>query len=66
MVKVHRLEREVQKLNPEELAAFREWFQEYDSDAWDRRIEKDIQEGNLDKLAEGADEAHKTGRTTKL
>jgi len=66
MVKVHRLEREVQKLNPEELAAFREWFQEYDSDAWDRRIEEDIRAGRFDKLAEGAVEAHKSGRTTKL
>jgi len=45
MTKVEALEREVQKLTPEELAAFRGWFVEHDWQAWDRQIERDAAEG---------------------
>ena len=51
MSKVEALEREVQKLTPEELAAFRDWFAEYDWQAWDRQIERDSAAGKLDRLA---------------
>jgi replication fork clamp-binding protein CrfC len=51
MTKIEALEREVEKLNREELASFRDWFVEYDWQAWDRQIERDSAEGRLDKLA---------------
>jgi hypothetical protein len=51
MSKVETLEREVEKLSAEELAAFREWFASYDSDAWDRQMEADVKAGKLDRLA---------------
>jgi hypothetical protein len=51
MTRVESLEREVQKLSSEELAAFREWFAEYDWQSWDRQIERDSAEGKLDRLA---------------
>ena len=51
MTKVEALEREVEKLTPEELAAFRGWFVEHDWQAWDRQIERDAAEGRLDKFA---------------
>ena len=35
----------VRGLSPEELAAFRNWFQEFDSDTWDRQIEADARGG---------------------
>lgn len=66
MTKVEKLEREVQKLSQTELAAFREWFHEYDSNEWDRQIEEDVQAGKLDKLAEEALATHKAGKTTEL
>lgn len=66
MTKVERLEREIRKLSPAELAAFREWFREYDSSEWDRRIEEDVRAGKLDKLAEEALTAHKAGETKGL
>ena len=44
----------VTKLSREELSAFRNWFQEYDSDAWDKEIEEDVAEGRLDAIAEQA------------
>ncbi len=66
MRKVEKLENEVQQLNPDELAAFRDWFRRYDSDEWDKEIERDVSAGRLDKLAEEAVAAHKAGRTREI
>jgi len=66
MRKVEKLENEVQQLNPDELAAFRDWFRRYDSDEWDKEIERDVSTGRLDKLAEEAVAAHKAGRTIEI
>jgi len=66
MKKVEKLENEVQPLNPDELAAFRDWFRKYDSDEWDKEIEGDILAGRLDRLAEEALATHRTGRTKEI
>ena len=63
MTKIEKLEREVQELSRAELAAFRDWFREYDSDEWDRQIEEDVRGGKLDALAEEAIADYKAGRT---
>lgn len=51
MSRVENLEEQVKELNAEELRAFREWFAEFDADAWDRQIESDARSGKLDELA---------------
>jgi hypothetical protein len=66
MTKIEKLEREVQELSRAELAAFRDWFREYDSDEWDRQIEEDIRAGKLDALSEEAIAEYKAGRTSEL
>jgi hypothetical protein len=66
MTAIEKLEREVQKLSREELAAFRDWFRKYDSDEWDRQVENDVQSGRLDGLAEEAVAEHKAGRTKEI
>jgi len=66
MTKIEKLENEVKKLNPDELAAFRHWFRKYDSDEWDKEIEGDILAGRLDRLAGEAIAAHKVGRTREI
>jgi len=66
MTKLEKLENEVQRLNPDELAAFRDWFRRYDSDEWDKEIERDVSAGRLDKLAGEAIAAHKAGRTREI
>lgn len=66
MTRVAKLEKEVQQLSRDELSTFRDWFRKYDSDAWDREIEKDILAGRLDSLAEEAIAAHKAGRSKEL
>ncbi len=66
MTRVEELADKVQRLSRQELAAFREWFREYDSDEWDREIEEDVLAGRLDTLADKAIAEHKAGRTKEL
>jgi hypothetical protein len=66
MTKIEKIEQEIQRLTPSELAAFRDWFQKYDADAWDRQIERDISAGRLDKLADEARAEHAAGKTKPL
>jgi hypothetical protein len=66
MTNLERLEQDVQRLSPDELAAFRAWFAEYDWAAWDRQLEEDVAAGRLDRLADEALEEHRAGRTKPL
>lgn len=66
MGKVEKIEQEVQALSPAELAQFRAWFLEFDWAAWDRQLERDVQAGRLDDLAEKAHRDHAAGKTTPL
>ncbi len=66
MTKIEKIEQEIQRLTPSELAAFREWFHRYDADAWDRQIERDIAAGKLDKLAEEAHADNAAGGSKPL
>ena len=63
---VETIERQVQQLGLEELAQFRDWFFEFEADAWDRQIERDAKAGKLDDLARKALEDHAVGRTIPL
>lgn len=66
MTRVESLESEVQKLSPEELAAFRDWFAEYDWQTWDRQIERDSASGRLDALAAEALAEFERGETKEI
>lgn len=66
MSKVEAIEQDVQGLSPSELAAFREWFLEFDAAAWDRQFEQDVRAGKLDRLADAARKALKAGKCTDL
>lgn len=66
MGNVEKIERDVQALSPEELAEFRAWFLEYDWAAWDCQLEKDIEAGKLDQLADKALRDHAAGKTKRL
>ena len=66
MSKIERIERDVQALAPDELAAFRKWFREFDAAAWDRQIEDDIRAGKLDALADTALKASAAGKCSDL
>jgi hypothetical protein len=66
MGKVEIIEQEIQDLAPEELAKLREWFAQFDADAWDRQFESDVNAGKLDALVEKALLADAAGQSTKL
>ncbi len=66
MSKVENVEREIQALSPQELAAFRQWFAAFDAEAWDSQFEADVLAGKLDALAERALRDHAAGESTKL
>jgi len=52
------IEQAVTKLSPEHLARFREWFEEYCAEVWDKQIEADAKSGRLDRLISDADEEY--------
>jgi len=60
------LEEAVQKLPPDQLAAFANWFEDFIADQWDRQIEADVLAGRLDKLAARANADFEAGRCTSL
>ncbi len=66
MGKIENLEEQIRALSPEEFARFREWFAQFDAQAWDRQLEADVKAGKLDKLAERALRAHAAGQSTEL
>jgi hypothetical protein len=65
-MRVEELETVVARLSPAELAAFKEWFDEFVADAWDKELESDIRAGRLDHLAQQADEHFNARRCTPL
>ncbi len=66
MSTIQEIEQAVRRLSPEDLAAFRAWFAEYDAAAWDRQLEQDVAAGRLDALAEEALRDLREGRCTDL
>ncbi len=66
MGKIENLEEQIRTLSPAELARFREWFAEFDAEAWDQQFEADVKAGKLDKLAERALQSHAAGQSTEL
>lgn len=66
IVHVDEIKEAVRQLSPEDLAAFRTWFVEFDASVWDRQFEEDVAAGRLDQLAEEALKDLREGRCTDL
>lgn len=62
MTKIEDIEKAVEQLSPEDLAKFREWFEEFDARVFDEKIERDARAGRLDKLRAEARANHERGR----
>ena len=56
------LEHAVTMLPTPELSEFAAWFEEYQTDLWDKQIEQDALSGRLDALAAQADREWDAGR----
>jgi hypothetical protein len=48
------IEKAVAGLPPDQYAEFCAWFEAFDADRFDRKIERDVQAGKLDRLADQA------------
>ena len=59
---VEDIEEAITQLPEEQLREFRSWYEKYDSQAWDKQIERDSAEGKLDVLAEAVIADHEAGR----
>ncbi len=66
MTRIEDIEKAVSELPPEELDAFRAWFEEFDARLFDERLEQDAKAGKLDALADKAKADHSAGRTREL
>ncbi|MDO9118084.1 MAG: hypothetical protein Q7U39_09015 [Nitrospira sp.] len=66
MSKVEAIEEQIEKLSPDELAAFRRWYAAFDGETWDRQFEADVKAGKLDAFAEKALRAHTSGQSKPL
>ncbi|MGI2904675.1 hypothetical protein [Tolypothrix sp. VBCCA 56010] len=66
MSTLNEIERAISQLSPQELAAFRAWFAEFDAAVWDQQFEADVAAGRLDALAQKALQHLREGRCTDL
>jgi len=66
MAKISDIELAVREMSPEELAAFRKWFADFDATIWDRQIEDDITSGRLEALADEALQDLREGRAKTI
>jgi hypothetical protein len=62
MTKIEDIEKAVEQLSPEDLAKFREWFEEFEARVFDAKIERDAKSSKLDKLIAEARSNHAAGR----
>ncbi len=66
MQSVKEIEKKITQLSPADLSKFREWFENFDADSWDRQFENDSKTGALDAIVKDAIEEYGKGRTTEL
>ncbi len=66
MQTIQELQSVVSQLSADELARFREWFDKFDAEVWDRQFEEDVKSGKLDRLANQAIADFKAGKCKQL
>jgi hypothetical protein len=64
MSTVEQVEQAVRNMSPEDRAAFRTWFAEFDWEEWDRQLEADVAAGRLDWLIAEAKQDNQAGKCT--
>jgi hypothetical protein len=62
IMNIEDLEKAVAGLPPDQYAQFRTWFERFESDRFDRKIERDAQADKLDRLADQAIDDLRKGR----
>jgi hypothetical protein len=65
-VSIEDLKKSVAGLPPDQYAEFRTWFEAFEADRFHRKIERDVQAGKLDRLADQAIGDFRKGRAREL
>lgn len=60
------IEKAVANLPPDQYAEFRAWFEAFEAENFDRKIERDAKAGKLDRLADQAIDDLRKGRAREL
>ena len=60
------IEKAIESLPQSELKEFRAWFERFDAEIWDNKIDQHADSGKLADLGRTAIEAHKANRTKEL
>lgn len=66
MVNIQEIETAVTHLPEDKLIEFREWFEKFDAQQWDRQFEDDASSGKLDALADEALNSMTSKKCTEL
>jgi len=66
MKKIEEIEEDIENLSSSELKAFRQWFNDFDAEKWDNQIKNDVENGNLDELANEAINEFHAGKAKEL
>ncbi len=66
MTTIQLIEDQIQRLDSQSFAAFRNWFIEYEHTRWERQIASDSEAGKLDFLIDEALAEHRAGKTKPL
>ena len=56
----------VSSLDHDQLSEFRAWYERFEAEKWDRRIERDAKAGRLDAIADAALADHAAGKSRGL
>lgn len=63
---VEDIEKAVAALAPDELVKFHAWYEQFEAERSDRKIERDVKGGKLDRLADEAFADFRAGRAREL
>jgi hypothetical protein len=65
-MRVEELEKAVADLPPEKLAKFRAWYEQFDAALFDAKIERDAENGTLDRVFAKSEEDFRAGRFREI
>jgi hypothetical protein len=66
IMSIEEVENALAGLAPDQYAQFRAWFEAFEADRFDRKIERDAQAGKLDRLADQAIDDLRKSRAREL
>jgi len=66
MTTVEDIEKAIETLKPGEFDRLRAWFDEFQAARFDEKVQRDVEAGKLDRLAEQALNDHRKGRSREL